>query len=153
MDEPLEYESYAGTSAPGVGTVTSLLASRLGSILLAVNVATGTIATEAEYDAFGARTYLQGSDQTAPRYGYTGREHDAESGLTYYRARHYDPQTGTFLQRDPIGFAAGDLNTYAYVRNNAILHIDPSGHSPRFAKKVLTVGGAAFTGITAVETT
>jgi len=42
------------------------------------------------------------------RYGYTGREHDPETGLIYYRARHYDAATGQFIQRDPIGFAAGD---------------------------------------------
>ena len=84
--------------------MTSLLASRLGSILLAVNVATGSVAMEAKYDAFGVRTLVQGTEAATPRYGYTGREHDAESGLTYYRARHHDPRTGTFLQRDPIGF-------------------------------------------------
>ncbi len=36
-----------------------------------------------------------------------GREHDAESGLIYFHARAYDPALGQFLQRDPIGFAAG----------------------------------------------
>ncbi len=45
-------------------------------------------------------------------YGFTDREYDAESGLYYYRARHYDPATGRFLQEDPPGFAAGDLNLY-----------------------------------------
>ena len=62
------------------------------------------------YDAFGARSVTG----EAIRYGFTGREHDA-SGLIYYRARHFDPQTGRFLQADAIGFAAGDLNIYAYV--------------------------------------
>ncbi|PRY92076.1 RHS repeat-associated protein [Hasllibacter halocynthiae] len=168
VDEPLEVESYAGTgpgagapgTGPGSGTVTSLLASRLGSILLAVNVATGSVAMEAEYDAFGARTYLQGSDQTAPRYGYTGREHDEESGLTYYRARHYDPRTGTFLQRDPIGFAAGDLNTYAYVWNDPYGWTDPSGlngaaANAQNAKNSAKMGigtGLAITAATAIVT-
>ncbi|MEM7089913.1 MAG: RHS repeat-associated core domain-containing protein [Pseudomonadota bacterium] len=61
------------------------------------------------------------------RYGYTGREHDPETGLIYYRARHYDPATGQFIQRDPIGFAAGDLNLYAYVWNDPYNWTDPSG--------------------------
>jgi len=31
-------------------------------------------------------------------YGFTGREFDGESGLYHYRARHYDPGAGRFLQ-------------------------------------------------------
>lgn len=110
VDEPLEVESYAGTTAPGSGSVRSLLANRLGSIALAVSVATGAVASEVEYDSFGQRTFVTGAEADAPRYGYTGREHDAESGLIYYRARHYDPALGQFLQQDPIGFAARDLD-------------------------------------------
>ncbi|MCU0826001.1 MAG: RHS repeat-associated core domain-containing protein [Tabrizicola sp.] len=61
------------------------------------------------------------------RYAFTGREADGESSLLYFRARHYDPLTGMFLQRDPIGFAAGDLNLYAYTWNNPTKWSDPSG--------------------------
>ena len=39
----------------------------------------------------------------------------------------YDPQTGRFLQQDPIGFAVGDANLYRYVFNNPVNLIDPSG--------------------------
>ncbi|SFJ26251.1 RHS repeat-associated core domain-containing protein [Jannaschia pohangensis] len=127
VDEPLEVEDYAGTTAPGSGSLRSLLANRLGSIAIAVSVATGAVASEVEYDSFGQRTYVTGAEADAPRYGYTGREHDAESGLIYYRARHYDPALGQFLQQDPIGFAAGDLNLYAYVENDPFNATDPSG--------------------------
>jgi hypothetical protein len=30
-------------------------------------------------------------------YLYTGREYDRATGLYYYRARYYDPETGTFI--------------------------------------------------------
>jgi hypothetical protein len=45
----------------------------------------------------------------------------------YYRARWYDVQQSRFLSEDPIGFASGDANFYAYVSNNPINAIDPSG--------------------------
>lgn len=60
-----------------------------------------------------------------PQYGYTGREPDA-SGLTYYRARYYDPNQTRFTARDPLGYADG-INRYAYVGNNPINYNDPNG--------------------------
>ncbi len=60
-------------------------------------------------------------------YTFTGRELDAGTGLYYYRARTYDAATGRFLQRDPIGFAGGDMNLYGYVLNNPVNTLDPLG--------------------------
>lgn len=45
---------------------------------------------------------------------FTGRENDA-TGLYYYRARYYSPVMSRFLSEDPIEFAGGDTNLYAYV--------------------------------------
>jgi hypothetical protein len=44
----------------------------------------------------------------------------------YYRARYYDPGIGRFLSGDPAG---GDQfeNVYAYVENDLLNSIDPSG--------------------------
>ncbi|MEO0612455.1 MAG: RHS repeat-associated core domain-containing protein [Pseudomonadota bacterium] len=47
-------------------------------------------------------------------------------GLYYYKARHYDPQAGRFIQPDPIGYSDG-LNMYAYVGNDPVNFSDPSG--------------------------
>lgn len=58
-------------------------------------------------------------------YAYTGREADVSS-LIYYRARYYDAQFGRFLQRDPLGLAAG-ANDYAYVAANPVNSRDPEG--------------------------
>ncbi len=49
------------------------------------------------------------------------------NGLYYMRARYFDAETGRFISEDPIGFAGGDLNLYAYVQNNPVLLTDPSG--------------------------
>ncbi|MBO6604060.1 MAG: HNH endonuclease [Roseicyclus sp.] len=125
VDEPLAYERYAGTTAGGSGTALELFRNRLGSVILAVSVSTGAVAAEYDYDSFGQRTLVQGTEEV--RYGFTSREHDARTGLIHYRARAYDPLTGQFLQRDPIGFASGDLNLYAYVENDPYNFTDPSG--------------------------
>ena len=59
--------------------------------------------------------------------GFTGREYDAETGLYHFRARVYDPDVGRFVQSDPIRFAAGDLNPYAYSWNDPENWSDPCG--------------------------
>jgi RHS repeat-associated protein len=59
----------------------------------------------------------------------TGRENDG-TGLYYYRARYYSPTLQRFLGEDPIGFAGGDVNLYAYVGNNPLRWRDPMGFRP-----------------------
>jgi RHS repeat-associated protein len=48
---------------------------------------------------------------------------DADTGLYYLRARYYDPEIGRFLGQDPIPA----VNLYAYVGNNPVNYVDPSG--------------------------
>jgi len=90
----------------GLGTVTELTDS------------TGAVAQSYAYDAYG--TIIQQTGTVENPYTYTGREFDAETGLSYYRARHYDPRTGRFLQKDPVSFLGGDTNLYRYVRSNPV---------------------------------
>ena len=56
---------------------------------------------------------------------FTGRELD-RNGVYYYRARYYDPQVARFSSEDPIDLRSGDVNVYAYVKNNPVGFIDPS---------------------------
>ena len=137
VDEPLAFERYSAATTVGQGDVYAIYVDRLGSPLEVVNVALGQTVASYEYDSFGHRG---GTGTLAQRFGFTGRELDDESGLYYYRARHYDPVSGSFIQRDPIGFAAGDANLYAYVWNDPHNWTDPTGLSPTVEKTLLTGG-------------
>lgn len=46
-------------------------------------------------------------------------------GAAYNQHRYYDPQSGRYISKDPIGLAGG-VNVYAYGRN-PITWIDPKG--------------------------
>jgi len=98
------------------------LQDHLGSTV-GLTDASGSVVERSQYDPFG-----QSAGSSLTRFGYTGRERDALTGLLHYRSRWYDPEQGRFLTEDPIGFDGG-LNLYAYVRNNPISYIDPMGQS------------------------
>src|SRR5215204_4719113 len=47
--------------------------------------------------------------------------------MYYYRARYYHPSLQRFISEDPLRFAGGDLNLFAYARNSTPNLRDPSG--------------------------
>jgi len=44
-----------------------------------------------------------------------------------FGARDYDPETGRWTAKDPIGFSGGSAGLYNYVGNDPINGVDPSG--------------------------
>ncbi|MEW6131397.1 MAG: RHS repeat-associated core domain-containing protein [Acidobacteriota bacterium] len=118
IDDKLRQASNAASSL-------YFLQDHLGSTT-ALTDASGAVVERQQYEPFGAS---MGTSLT--RYGYTGREKDEATGLLYYRARWYDPEQGRFITQDPIGFAGGDTNLYAYVGNEPINAFDPSGTQTR----------------------
>ncbi len=64
--------------------------------------------------------------------GFTGHEQIDGVGLIHMGGRIYDPEIGRMIQADPFIPVATDLqayNRYAYVRNNPLSLVDPSGYS------------------------
>ena len=101
------------------------IADHLGSTR-ALADSTGSITSSIAYDSFG--NVSAGSVPT--RYTYTGREFDPDTGQMFYRAREYNPYAGRFMSEDPIGLRGG-INLYAYVGNNPVRFLDPSGTQAR----------------------
>lgn len=81
----------------------------------------------------GGRTTGQGySQQDGVRQGFTGYEKDYETGLNFAQARYHSPTQGRFTSVDPESTGSDEndpqsWNAYAYVRNNPLMFIDPTG--------------------------
>ncbi|MGE9289779.1 MAG: RHS repeat domain-containing protein [Puniceicoccales bacterium] len=86
---------------------------------------TGAVAAHYEYSAFGRVIASTGSpDDFAFR--FSTKYQDNETTLLYYGFRYYDPQTGRWVNRDPIG-EYGGLNRYAFVGNDGVNRWDLLG--------------------------
>src|SRR5947209_701127 len=97
-----------------------------------------------KYDSFGTPTVTSG-DGSNPRaysvYGnhfmFTGREFLAEMGIYDYRHRFYHPALGRFLQTDPTGFDAGDMNLFRYCADDPVDRVDPEGLQDHIAADIV----------------
>ena len=128
-----EYPTASGGEggAQGAGTANYwYLTDAQGSVRDVVNgVLSGSTMTAAVvdhviYTAFGAPTVEEGA---MPRFGFDGMRYDAATGFDLTATRPYDPDTGTWIQSDPIGFLGGQDNLSEFVGNNPTNFVDPLG--------------------------
>ncbi len=124
---------------------------RIGSTRAITGPTTLAVPTVAEvtgrivYTAFGERVWSDGTVGTRYQYaGAWGYQSDLyeDAGANalpsslfpapfiHVGHRWYDPSTGRFLQRDPIGIAGG-ANVYAYSHSSPINFIDDEGLNPK----------------------
>ena len=110
------------------GRTYRIVADHLGSVRLVIDTHTGAIAQRIDYDAWG--NVLLDTQPGFQPFGYAGGITDRDTGLIKFGARDYDPGIGRWTSKDPIGFNGQSLSWYAYVNNDPINWIDPSGLEP-----------------------
>ncbi|MCC4635871.1 RHS repeat-associated core domain-containing protein, partial [Xanthomonas dyei] len=57
---------------------------------------------------------------------FPGQRFDTASGLNYNYRRDYEPQTGRYVESDPIGLNGG-TSTYGYANQSPLFASDPTG--------------------------
>jgi len=96
----------------------------------------GTVVREIAYGLWGEErrnepTPGAPASTPNPEVGFTGQQPDRGTGLVYFGARWVDPELGRFTQPDPIVaavFNPQSLNRFAYVLNDPLNRIDPTGN-------------------------
>jgi RHS repeat-associated protein len=143
LDEILAYRRFNGTSWEDY----HILHGGQDTAAKLVNQS-GQVVEQYEYDPFGKATVYTAAgalvdvgpagtspeDGTRSAYGlmhlYKAMRLDPETGNCYVRNRFYDPRTGRFMSRDPIGVwgDGGNMgNEYAYAWNRPLVVGDPLG--------------------------
>jgi RHS repeat-associated protein len=104
-----------------------IITDQLGSPRLVVNVSTGQIAQQMEYDEFG--NVLSDTNPGFQPFGFAGGLYEQITKLVRLGARDYDPETGRWTVKDPIKVRTNVTNIFGYASLDPVNLTDPSGLS------------------------
>jgi RHS repeat-associated protein len=107
------------------GNTYKFITDHLGSVRLVVDVATGDVAQQIEYDEFGNVT--QNTNPDFQPFGFAHGLYDSQIKLVRFGVRDYDARSGRWACKDPIGFGGGVSNVFEYCLNDPVNNFDPSG--------------------------
>ncbi len=113
---------YAMTKS---GVVYYLTYDQVGSLRIVAD-GSGNVIKRIDYDSFGSIINDNNPAFEVP-FGFAGGLHDSDTGLVRFGYRDFDPETGRWTAKDPIGFAGGDTDLYGYCLNDPVNWIDPWG--------------------------
>ncbi|MGE4132485.1 MAG: RHS repeat-associated core domain-containing protein [Bdellovibrionales bacterium] len=107
------------------GSTYAIISDQVGSPRLVVDIATGQIAQQIEYDEFGQ--ILSDSSPDFQPFGFAGGLYDQDTKLVRFGARDYDPAIGRWTAKDPVRFEGSVGNLYSYSSADPVNAIDPTG--------------------------
>lgn len=107
------------------GVTYRMVSDHLGSVRLVVDAATGTVAQRIDFDEYGR--VLQDTNPGFQPFGFAGGIWDRDVGLVRFGWRDYDPESGRWTAKDPIGFAGGSLGLYLWVDDEPVNSFDRDG--------------------------
>nr|WP_255612555.1 RHS repeat-associated core domain-containing protein [Alcanivorax sp. 1008] len=125
LKQRFEYTlGHTPTSFTQNGNRYYIATDHLGS-MRAISDASGNIVKAVSYDSYG-NTLNDSNPSFVIPFGFAGGLQDRDTGLIRFGFRDYDPSVGRWTARDPIGLGDGP-NIYAYVRNDPVRFVDPTG--------------------------
>jgi RHS repeat-associated protein len=95
------------------------------------DMANGIQVATYEYGPFGEPLRASGPFADANPFRFSTKYQDPETGWLYYGYRYYNPTTGRWASRDPIG-EAGGINLYGFVGNGPSNAVDAFGLAIEF---------------------
>lgn len=115
---------FEGEVWPAAGSRLYYAQDHLGSVRDVLVAQNGARVASYDYDPYGNPT--QSAGRISVDFRYAGMFYHQPSGLYLTQYRAYDPRTGRWLSRDPIG-EEGGINLYGYVGGSPLSRSDPSG--------------------------